>query len=118
MLLNRYKPENYICEHADDERTMDQSQSIWSLSLGQCRVLVIREKRNKFKSLQKNNRKRSWKLEIPMRHGSLLEFCPGMQEWFSHEVIKPRKKNGELDRLNNDSKYLNRVNVTARVSIT
>jgi alkylated DNA repair dioxygenase AlkB len=118
FLLNRYSPQQYICEHSDDERNIDQTQSIWSLSLGHTRVLVIREKRAKFNQLNKKkgiDKKRTWKMEIRMPHGSLLEFCPGMQDWFSHEVIKPRKKLREDAALTHHSKFKSRINLTARV---
>ena len=108
FLLNRYSPTQYICEHADDETDMDSTQSIWSLSLGQTRTLVIREKPSIFKCL--NTGKRKWRLEIPMYHGSLLEFCPTMQDWFTHEVIKSRKS----DKVATEP-FEYRINVTARV---
>lgn len=120
FLMNRYTMDQYICEHADDEKQMDQTASIWSLSLGQPRILVIREKRNAFNAFYRRNHgsgfkppRRSWRLEIPMRHGSMLEFCPGMQQLFSHEVIKPRKSKGEVQTLISH-KFPYRINVTGR----
>lgn len=111
FLLNRYNPDQCLGEHSDDEVDIDQTQPIWSLSLGQTRVLVIREKKSVFKKLNTGKR-RSFRLEVPMTHGSLLEFCPGMQERFSHEVIKPRKQEAiDLE----SSPFSHRINLTARV---
>lgn len=105
FLLNQYTAHQYICEHGDDEKDIDQTFSIWSLSLGQERTIVIREKKSKLKSVGSMGR-RTWRLNISMPHGSLLEFCPGMQEWFTHEVPKPKTVDTSL--------YESRINITAR----
>jgi alkylated DNA repair dioxygenase AlkB len=115
FLLNRYAPADFICEHADDESQIDQTKPIYSFSFGQTRILVIREKRSVFKKNSKAGMKRTWRYEVVMKHGSLIEFCPGMQSHFSHEVIKPRKT--DLSQLaSSHAKFSHRINVTARFS--
>jgi alkylated DNA repair dioxygenase AlkB len=105
FLLNKYTNDQYICEHSDDEKDIDQTCSIWSLSLGQERTIIIREKKSKLKSVGSVGR-RTWRLVISMPHGTLLEFCPEMQEWFTHEVPKPKTVDTSL--------YESRINITAR----
>lgn len=111
VLINRYSPAQYIAEHADDEKSLDRTRSIFSLSLGQRRVLAIREKKRPYAKITAERRK--WRLEVPMEHGDLQEFCPSMQDWFSHEVIKPRKQ--ELAALSAD-RFAARINMTFRVT--
>lgn len=110
ILINKYSPSQYIGEHSDDEKSLNQAHPIFSLSLGQKRVLVIREKKKCYSKYSQERRK--WRLEIPMEHGDLLEFCPGMQSWFSHELIKPRKN--ELEELAR-AEFGARINMTFRV---
>jgi hypothetical protein len=89
IFFHRYKDDDkkktHVSEHADDEATIDQTRSIFSLSVGRTRDFVLRFKPLKPKARKENRRafigtlpKRMAVLSLPLSHGMILEMHPGI----------------------------------------
>jgi alkylated DNA repair dioxygenase AlkB len=82
VLINRYTSEkDCVSWHADNERTIDQTQPIASFSMGAERKFVVRKTDDR-------SHKKSWSL----RHRDLVVMHPGAQQHFQHSLPRRIKK--------------------------
>lgn len=95
-LFDRYKDgEDYMGEHRDDEKDLDPSAPIASLSLGRTRDFVFRHSSVKHKKNQLSN---TDNIKIELRPGSLLLMnYPTNKHWY-HSL--PKRKNRLGVRIN------------------
>ncbi len=96
-----------IDEHADNEPIIDQSKSIWSVSLGDTRRFTIRVHTSLAPNTTTTGR---ILMTIDMPHGLVIEMCPGMQQLCTHAV---HKRSSEERKLYPPTRGL-RINATAR----
>jgi len=95
VLINRYNDGlDYMGEHKDDEKELEEHSPIASLSFGQMRPFVFRHG----KSRGKHATKKIEPITIDLEHGSLLMMkYPTNQHWY-HSL--PKRKNLQGVRLN------------------
>ena len=87
VLLNRYRTgDDWISWHQDNEKELGKNPVIGSVNFGATRKFQIRHLQTKEK------------LEIELRHGSLLVMTGALQHNWQHQVPKTKKQIGE--RLN------------------
>lgn len=104
FLCNRYGDNDSIGLHSDDVRSLDEKASIISVSFGQTRKFIIRDKIS-----------RSRVLEIDLKHGDILEMLPGVQSKYSHEIPKLLKR----EQVNRIDEFISRKRVfNYRISLT
>ena len=85
VLINRYKDgQDYMGEHKDNEKDLDLSAPIASLSFGQVRDFVFRHKDTKLRKCKDPNLKHVFQLE----HGSLLIMEPPTNNYWYHGLPK------------------------------
>ena len=78
LLLNRYRDgKDKVDWHSDNEKELDKTSPIASLTFGCERDFFIRHK------FDKNNKRKE-----PLKHGSLLVMYPPMQDEWDHAVPK------------------------------
>lgn len=88
VLLNLYRfGQDSMGWHSDDEKELGDSPVIASLTLGATRKFQLRRKDNK-----------ATKVELELKHGSLLIMAGETQRFWQHQVPKTKKTVGE--RLN------------------
>jgi hypothetical protein len=99
-LVNWYQPHHHIGLHADDEKELNPSIPIVSLSWGGPRRFLLRPKasldKNKLsklwhKSNNSNNNNSLAYFEIELKDGDLLFMGGNCQQEFKHEIPKVRK---------------------------
>jgi len=84
ILINRYSNgEDYIGAHSDDKNGLDPISGIVMVSYGQERIFRIRDK--KTKKIVKN---------ILTENYQIIQMTNEMQEKYTHEIPKEKKKNG------------------------
>lgn len=92
VLLNRYRTgDDWISWHQDNEKELGKNPVIGSVNFGATRKFQIRHIETKEK------------LDIELRHGSLLVMTGALQHNWQHQVPKTKKQIGE------------RINLTFRV---
>jgi alkylated DNA repair dioxygenase AlkB len=92
-LLNYYKDGNdSINQHSDDEKSIEKDSTIASISFGQERNFIMK------------NKKSGEKIIIPLKSGSLLLMKGKTQEKWTHGINKTKKK------------CLERYNITFRLN--
>lgn len=97
VLLNFYKNGNdYMGWHSDDERELVEHSPIASVSLGETRRFIFRQKSN-----------RQNKIEMSLSNGDLLIMQGTTQKYWHHQVPKTRPKNPDVVKA--------RINLTFRV---
>lgn len=85
VLINRYKDgQDYMGEHQDNEKDLDPSAPIVSLSFGQDRDFVFKHKDMKLRKCKDASLKKVFKLE----HGSLLVMEPPTNNCWYHGLPK------------------------------
>ena len=93
VLVNRYKDgSDHIGEHRDDERDLDRTAPIASLSFGQARDFVLRHKDargGKKGGVSQSSRMEPVKLELG--HGSLLVMWPPTNSVWYHSLPVRRR---------------------------
>jgi hypothetical protein len=104
----KFKPalDDSVDEHADDEKSIDQTRGIWSVSLGDTRRLTIRVS----KAVSDETPANRILMTIDMPHGLVLQMCPGMQALTSHAVHKRSAEEKKLYKASHEA----RVNLTGR----
>ncbi|XP_014276280.1 DNA oxidative demethylase ALKBH2 [Halyomorpha halys] len=87
VLVNRYRNGNdYIGEHRDDEKELDEEAGIVSISLGATRDFVLRHSETR----KKGSASKISKVTVPLEHGSCLVMkWPTNHHWY-HSL--PRRK--------------------------
>ena len=94
-LLNWYRDgEDHISWHSDDEADLGVDPVVASLSLGQARRFLLR---------RADNHKE--KIELSLRHGSLLIMRGQTQAYWQHSV--PKQKNVPNSRINLTFRHIN-----------
>ncbi|XP_048833239.1 DNA oxidative demethylase ALKBH2 isoform X2 [Brienomyrus brachyistius] len=88
VLVNRYKDgHDHICEHRDDERELDPTCPIASVSLGAARDFVFRHRDSRGQQPQR----RIEPVKLQLAHGSLLLMNqPTNTHWY--HSVPPRKR--------------------------
>ncbi len=80
-LLNYYKDGNdYVSQHSDNEKSIVKDSTIASVSFGQERAFIMKNKQTK------------QKIVIPLKSGSLLLMKGKVQEKWTHGINKTKKK--------------------------
>lgn len=104
-LVNYYRNgEDSVSWHADDEAELGEDPVIASVSLGQTRSFSLKRQKNRKIFLagmlkEKGNGNASFqRLNLPLKHGSLLIMGAGMQSHYVHSV--PKDKNIQTERIN------------------
>lgn len=92
-LVNWYQPHHHIGLHADDEKELNLSIPIISLSWGGPRRFLLRPKPTT-KNLSGVWKKNSTFYEICLKDGDLLLMGGKCQQEFKHEIPKVRKMDG------------------------
>lgn len=96
VLINRYRSgHDHIGEHRDDEKDLDRTAPIASLSLGQARDFVFRHIDARRSGDQKRNIP---SVKLLLSHGSLLMMNPPTNKYWYHSL--PPRKNCPGVRLN------------------
>lgn len=98
VLCNRYNNGNdHVGWHADDEKSIDQSYPIVSISLGDTRRFSVRRKPPKkpeskvSTTTTKSSRKSTGAISMDLRQRDVLVMSPGMQETWQH-CLRPAKE--------------------------
>ena len=104
----KFKPalDDSVDEHADDEKTIDQTRGIWSVSLGDTRRFTIRVS----KAISDDTPANRILMTIDMPHGLVMQMRPGMQSLTSHAVHKRSAEEKKLYKATHEA----RVNLTGR----
>ena len=85
VLVNRYKDgQDYMGEHQDNEKDLDNNAPIASISLGQNREFVFRHKDLK----NGKSKDSSLKYKMELEHGSLLVMNKPTNEFWYHSLPK------------------------------
>lgn len=88
VLMNWYRDgDDYISWHTDAEKELGKNPVIASANFGETRRFLIRDKDQ-----------HSLKLEIPLKHGSLLIMSGALQHFWQHSV--PKQKSATQNRFN------------------
>lgn len=88
VLMNWYRDgEDYINWHTDAEKELGKNPVIGSINFGATRRFIIRRIDNKKE-----------KLELPLKHGTLLIMKGELQHYWQHSV--PKEKKVKADRIN------------------
>ena len=88
VLLNRYRTgDDWISWHQDDEKELGKNPVIGSVNFGATRRFMLR---------RVDDHKE--KIEIPLKHGSLLVMSGALQHTWQHQV--PKEKTVNSERLN------------------
>lgn len=86
-LLNLYRDGNdYMGYHRDNEKEMDESTPIFSISLGATRTFCVKHT-NKGAETNKFN----------LSHGDLLVMPPAIQETYKHAIPKQKKSSARIN---------------------
>lgn len=102
VLINRYKDgHDHIAEHRDDEKELDRSVPIASLSLGQPRDFVLRHA----ESRGPKSKRRMPPVTVLLEHGSLLLMNPPTNTYWYHSL--PVRKRLLHPRINLTFRKLN-----------
>lgn len=93
VLVNRYKNGlDYIGEHRDDERELDRTAPIASLSFGQVRDFVLRHKDTRGgKKRAGSQTSRTDLVKVELGHGSLLVMWPPTNSVWYHSLPVRRR---------------------------
>ncbi len=81
VLINGYNGGDSVGWHADDEKNIDQTQPIVSMSMGETRAFHIK---------LKSSTKMMWK--VYLNNGDVVVMKPGAQKLFHHQVPKTTRK--------------------------
>ena len=77
VLVNRYGPDGRIGFHADDEACLGTGGVVATLSAGESRTMVFKDRTTK-KTVA----------EVPLHHGTLTVMGPGFQQKYLHGIPK------------------------------
>ena len=96
VLLNLYRDgQDSMGWHSDDEPELGPDPSVASLSLGATRRFQLRRRRD-----------RRTRVDLDLRHGSLLVMGPPTQAHWQHAVPKRPKASGAGPRVNLTFRYI------------
>lgn len=108
-LINYYRDGNdYISEHSDNEKGLDSSKSIISISFGQERDFVMYEHKKKKKDKDDTERRQPRRALITIKtgHGQVIEMLPGCQQLLTHAIRKAGPKQALKPRVNITLRYV------------
>lgn len=77
VLVNKYGPDGSIGFHSDDEAGLGGDGSVATLSMGESRTMVFKDRATK-----------ETVAEVPLHHGTLAVMGPGFQQKYLHGIPK------------------------------